>query len=396
MRRAPALGAPVRTIRRDRVERVGDGEDPGPERDLLADEPIGIAVAVPALVVRSHDVDAWAAEERDAAEHLRAEDGVGLHQPPLGLGQRRPACAGSGRGCRSCRCRGAGSRTPRTGDRRQAGRASARARARIAARAASACASRCPSSRARSRAPTRSRGRRPRPVRAGRARARRGGGGHGRRAAAAPRPTALGQAGAARPPTPRRAARRRVSSSSGRNGFSRSASAPAAAAVSSTSSRPVRSTTRMSSVARPPFRRRQNSIPSTPGRPTSSTTTSGRCCAMRCLGLGGVGCLPHLDVHGFERRSEESTEPRVVIDEQQAHQRLLQAAAFLRRTSAPSSSGLSRTYPVRGIPGRLSRFASRSRSPARPCARADRRRRTGAEAGTARTSGRRDLRGARP
>ena len=42
-RDAPALGVAVGAVVRDRVERVGDGEDPGAERDLLAAEAVGVA-----------------------------------------------------------------------------------------------------------------------------------------------------------------------------------------------------------------------------------------------------------------------------------------------------------------------------------------------------------------
>ena len=41
----------VRPRRRHRRERVADREDPGDQRDLLAGEPVEVAVAVPALVV---------------------------------------------------------------------------------------------------------------------------------------------------------------------------------------------------------------------------------------------------------------------------------------------------------------------------------------------------------
>ena len=73
---------------RDRVDGVRDGEDAGADRDLVAGEPVGIAAAVPALVMRPDDLDACVLEEVDAADHLRAEHGVRLHQPPLGLAQR--------------------------------------------------------------------------------------------------------------------------------------------------------------------------------------------------------------------------------------------------------------------------------------------------------------------
>ena len=52
-------------------------------------EPVGVTLAVPALVVVADDPEPAALEERHAAEHLLAEDGVGLEEAPLRLGQRR-------------------------------------------------------------------------------------------------------------------------------------------------------------------------------------------------------------------------------------------------------------------------------------------------------------------
>ena len=72
---------------RDRVDRVRDGEDPRAERDLLPCEPVRIALTVPALVMRANDLDAGIVQEGDAADHLRPEEGVRLHHPPLGLVQ---------------------------------------------------------------------------------------------------------------------------------------------------------------------------------------------------------------------------------------------------------------------------------------------------------------------
>src|SRR3990170_3733804 len=45
---APALRVAVRPVVRDRVDRIGDREDAGPEGDLLTGEPVGITGAVPA------------------------------------------------------------------------------------------------------------------------------------------------------------------------------------------------------------------------------------------------------------------------------------------------------------------------------------------------------------
>ena len=66
---APAAGGAVGAVVRDRVERVGDGEDPRAERDLLG-EPVGIAGAVPALVMGADDLNAGLVQEGDAADHL--------------------------------------------------------------------------------------------------------------------------------------------------------------------------------------------------------------------------------------------------------------------------------------------------------------------------------------
>ena len=74
---APAPSLAVGPVVRDRVERVGDGEDARAERDLLAAHPVRIAGAVPTLVVRADHLDARPLEERDAADHLGAEPRVG-------------------------------------------------------------------------------------------------------------------------------------------------------------------------------------------------------------------------------------------------------------------------------------------------------------------------------
>src|SRR5439155_6729262 len=87
--RLPRAALAVRPVARHRVERVGDREDPRGERDLLAAEPVRVAVTVPALVVRADDEEPLPLQERDAAEHLLAENRVRLHQPPL-LRRQRP------------------------------------------------------------------------------------------------------------------------------------------------------------------------------------------------------------------------------------------------------------------------------------------------------------------
>ena len=84
--RARSAGA-VGAVGRQRVERVGDREHARGERDVLAGQPVGVAVAVPALVVVAHD-ELGLAEEVDVAQDLPADDRVALHQRALGLVER--------------------------------------------------------------------------------------------------------------------------------------------------------------------------------------------------------------------------------------------------------------------------------------------------------------------
>src|SRR5262249_48042635 len=65
----------VRPVGRERGERAGDREPAGGERDLLAGQPVRVAVAVPALVVVADDELAFA-EEVDVAQDLRADHRV--------------------------------------------------------------------------------------------------------------------------------------------------------------------------------------------------------------------------------------------------------------------------------------------------------------------------------
>ena len=88
MRNRPGERCAVHAVARHRVQGVGNREDPRPGRNLLAYESVRVAVAVPALVVRAHDVHAGPLQQRDAREHLLAEDRVGLHQRALRLGER--------------------------------------------------------------------------------------------------------------------------------------------------------------------------------------------------------------------------------------------------------------------------------------------------------------------
>src|SRR2546425_10172033 len=74
----PASGAPIRPLARHRVERVRDREDASPERDLVGREVVGIALAVPALVVRADDAGSLSSQQGRFSDHLLAEDGVRL------------------------------------------------------------------------------------------------------------------------------------------------------------------------------------------------------------------------------------------------------------------------------------------------------------------------------
>src|SRR5436190_9504870 len=80
-------GGPVGPVCGDRVERVGDREDPRRERDLLALQAVRVALAVPALVVVLDDVGRRL-EEGDPAEDLRADQRVPAHQPALRVAER--------------------------------------------------------------------------------------------------------------------------------------------------------------------------------------------------------------------------------------------------------------------------------------------------------------------
>jgi hypothetical protein len=65
-----------------RVQGVGQGEDPGPDVDLLAEESPGVALAVEALLVAEDD-RRRGAEEGDALDHLVADVRVALHLRPF-------------------------------------------------------------------------------------------------------------------------------------------------------------------------------------------------------------------------------------------------------------------------------------------------------------------------
>ena len=76
----------VHAVGGHRLERVGDGEDPRLERDLVAGEAGRVAAAVGALVVREHPRGEIV--QVRPAEDARAQLRVLLHLGPLGLGER--------------------------------------------------------------------------------------------------------------------------------------------------------------------------------------------------------------------------------------------------------------------------------------------------------------------
>ncbi len=76
----------VRPIRGHGVERIDDGEDPGPQRDRLTGQAARVTGAVPPLLVAQHDVERRL-EELDVLQHPVAHLRVLLHHGPLFLGQ---------------------------------------------------------------------------------------------------------------------------------------------------------------------------------------------------------------------------------------------------------------------------------------------------------------------
>ncbi len=87
-RPSPRNRAPIRSIARHRIERVGDGEDPGAERNLSFRKAIRVTGAVPAFVVRTDDPKPLALKERDSREQLGADDRMPLDEMQLVLRQR--------------------------------------------------------------------------------------------------------------------------------------------------------------------------------------------------------------------------------------------------------------------------------------------------------------------
>ena len=83
--RGPASG--VDAIGRHRAVGVADGDDPRLDRDLLADQPIGIAAAVDPFVVMA-DGGRGHAHPADATDQLLADLGMRSHDPPLRIVER--------------------------------------------------------------------------------------------------------------------------------------------------------------------------------------------------------------------------------------------------------------------------------------------------------------------
>src|SRR5438067_6475046 len=87
----PRAAAPVRAVARHGHERVGDGDDPGEQRNLVAAETVGIACAVNPLVVVA-DRRKQLVGTRQWGQDLLANDGVTLHLAELSWIE--PACFG--------------------------------------------------------------------------------------------------------------------------------------------------------------------------------------------------------------------------------------------------------------------------------------------------------------
>ena len=85
---------------------VAGEDDARADRDLLAGQAVGIAAAVPALVLVADD-PGHAPEARDRAQDALADDGVLAHDLPLALVELAGLVEDRGRGSRPCRCRAA-------------------------------------------------------------------------------------------------------------------------------------------------------------------------------------------------------------------------------------------------------------------------------------------------
>ncbi len=86
-RRSARPRSPIQTVRRHRVEGIGDEDDPRAEWDLVAGDAVWITGPVPALVVMQNPVgDRLDAE---ALQHAVPDLGMPLYDEPLGARQRR-------------------------------------------------------------------------------------------------------------------------------------------------------------------------------------------------------------------------------------------------------------------------------------------------------------------
>ena len=116
---------PCRVGREQGVEHVADRADPADERDLLARRAGRVAAPVPVLVMGQRDCSASCTSCDCEPRGSGADRGVGLHRLPLFGRRAGPACAGCGRGCRSCRRRASRSRAAAAPPRRHSCRSRA-------------------------------------------------------------------------------------------------------------------------------------------------------------------------------------------------------------------------------------------------------------------------------
>ncbi len=79
-RMLPIEGAPIRAVAGHRVERIGQREDAGTQRDFLTFEPARVSAAVPTLVVRPDDLHTFALQEPDPGQNLYADRGMQFDQ----------------------------------------------------------------------------------------------------------------------------------------------------------------------------------------------------------------------------------------------------------------------------------------------------------------------------
>src|SRR5438552_12890653 len=82
-----AAPGPVGRVPRHGVEDLGHGHDAGPEGTVLARQPRGVPLAVPALVMAVDDGED-ALPEGDGPQHLNAQQRLLLYSEALPLGRR--------------------------------------------------------------------------------------------------------------------------------------------------------------------------------------------------------------------------------------------------------------------------------------------------------------------